>query len=177
MSGTGLAAVDELTGQSKAVLAGEKATPRVYPYQIAFNVLPEIDVFLENGYTKEEWKLVEETHKIMHAPEIAISATCVRVPVKIGHSEAIQVEFSSPMSPSEARDILSKAPGVTVMDDPSKRVYPYPEMAAGQDDVYVGRVRRDASHPNGLVLWVVSDNIRKGAALNAVQIAEKLVGK
>lgn len=177
VSGTGLAAVDELTGQSKAVLAGEKAIPKVYPYQIAFNVLPEIDVFLESGYTKEEWKLVEETHKIMHAPEIAISATCVRVPVKIGHSEVVQVEFSRPMSPEEARSILSKAPGVTLMDDPSKKVYPYPVMAAGQDDVYVGRVRRDASHPNGLVLWVVSDNIRKGAALNAVQIAEKLVGK
>jgi aspartate-semialdehyde dehydrogenase len=177
VSGTGLAAVDELTGQSKAVLAGEKATPKVYPYQIAFNVLPEIDVFLDNGYTKEEWKLVEETHKIMHAPEIAISATCVRVPVKIGHSEAVQVEFSRPMSPEEARSILSKAPGVTLMDDPSKKVYPYPVMAAGQDDVYVGRVRKDASHPNGLVLWIVSDNIRKGAALNAVQIAEKLVGK
>jgi len=113
----------------------------------------------------------------MHAPEIAISATCVRVPVKIGHSEAVQVEFSRPMSPDEARSILSKAPGVMVMDDPSKRVYPYPAMAAGQDDVYVGRIRKDASHPNGLVLWVVSDNIRKGAALNAVQIAERLVGK
>ncbi len=177
VSGTGLAAVDELTGQSKQVLEGKKATAKVYPYQIAFNVLPEIDVFLDNGYTKEEWKMVEETHKIMHAPEIAISATCVRVPVMIGHSEAVQVEFSRPMSPDEARSILSKAPGVTVMDDPSKRVYPYPVMAAGQDDVYVGRIRKDASHPNGLVLWIVSDNIRKGAALNAVQIAEKLVGK
>jgi aspartate-semialdehyde dehydrogenase len=177
VSGTGLAAVDELTGQSKQVLEGKKATPKVYPYQIAFNVLPEIDVFLDNGYTKEEWKMVEETHKIMHAPDIAISATCVRVPVVIGHSEAVQVEFSRPMLPDEARSILSKAPGVTVMDDPSKRVYPYPVMAAGQDDVYVGRIRKDASHPNGLVLWVVSDNIRKGAALNAVQIAEKLVGK
>jgi aspartate-semialdehyde dehydrogenase len=175
VSGTGLAAVDELTGQAKLVLEGKKATPKVYLYQIAFNVLPEIDVFLENGYTKEEWKMVEETHKIMHAPEIAISATCVRVPVKIGHSEAVQVEFSRPMSPDEARSILLKAPGVTVVDDPSKRSYPYPEMAAGRDDVFVGRIRKDASHPNGLVLWVVSDNIRKGAALNAVQIAEKLV--
>jgi len=177
VSGTGLAAVDELTGQSKLVLEGKKATPKVYPYQIAFNVLPEIDVFLENGYTKEEWKMVEETHKIMHAPDIAISATCVRVPVMIGHSEAVQVEFSRPMSPDEARSILSKAPGVTVVDDPSKRVYPYPVMAAGRDDVFVGRIRKDASHPNGLVLWIVSDNIRKGAALNAVQIAERLVQK
>jgi aspartate-semialdehyde dehydrogenase len=177
VSGTGLAAVDELTGQSKLVLDGKKADPKVYPYQIAFNVLPEIDVFLENGYTKEEWKMVEETHKIMHAPGIAVSATCVRVPVVIGHSEAVQVEFSRPMSPAEAKSILSKAPGVTVMDDPSKRVYPYPVMVAGQDDVYVGRIRKDASHPNGLVLWIVGDNIRKGAALNAVQIAEKLVQK
>ena len=177
VSGTGLAAVDELIGQSKLVLEGKEATPKVYPYQIAFNVLPEIDVFLENGYTKEEWKMVEETHKIMHAPGIAVSATCVRVPVTIGHSEAVQVEFSRPMSPAEAKSILSKAPGVTVMDDPSKRVYPYPVMVAGQDDVYVGRIRKDASHPNGLVLWIVGDNIRKGAALNAVQIAEKLVQK
>jgi aspartate-semialdehyde dehydrogenase len=177
VSGTGLAAVDELIGQSKLVLEGKEATPKVYPYQIAFNVLPEIDVFLENGYTKEEWKMVEETHKIMHAPGIAVSATCVRVPVVIGHSEAVQVEFSRPMSPAEAKSILSKAPGVTVMDDPSKRVYPYPVMVAGQDDVYVGRIRKDASHPNGLVLWIVGDNIRKGAALNAVQIAEKLVQK
>jgi aspartate-semialdehyde dehydrogenase len=157
------------------VLDGKPAAPKVYPYQIAFNVLPEIDVFLENGYTKEEWKMVEETHKIMHAPDIAVSATCVRVPVTIGHSEAIQVEFAHPMAPAEARGILSKAPGVTVVDDPSRRVYPYPVMAAGRDDVFVGRIRKDASHPNGLVLWVVSDNIRKGAALNAVQIAEKLV--
>ena len=177
VSGTGLAAVDELIGQSRLVLDGKKADPKVYPYQIAFNVLPEIDVFLENGYTKEEWKMVEETHKIMHAPGIAVSATCVRVPVVIGHSEAVQVEFSRPMSPAEAKSILSKAPGVTVMDDPSKRVYPYPVMVAGQDDVYVGRIRKDASHPNGLVLWIVGDNIRKGAALNAVQIAEKLVQK
>ena len=177
VSGTGLAAVDELIGQSKLVLDGKKTAPKVYPYQIAFNVLPEIDVFLENGYTKEEWKMVEETHKIMHAPGIAVSATCVRVPVVIGHSEAVQVEFSRPMSPAEAKSILSKAPGVTVMDDPSKRVYPYPVMVAGQDDVYVGRIRKDASHPNGLVLWIVGDNIRKGAALNAVQIAEKLVQK
>jgi aspartate-semialdehyde dehydrogenase len=177
VSGTGLAAVDELIGQSRLVLEGKKAAPKVYPYQIAFNVLPEIDVFLENGYTKEEWKMVEETHKIMHAPGIAVSATCVRVPVTIGHSEAVQVEFSRPMSPAEAKSILSKAPGVTVVDDPSKRVYPYPVMVAGQDDVYVGRIRKDASHPNGLVLWIVGDNIRKGAALNAVQIAEKLVQK
>ncbi len=175
VSGTGLAAVDELTGQARLALEGKPVAPRVYPYQIAFNVLPEIDVFMENGYTREEWKMVEEPRKIMHAPDIAISATCVRVPVTIGHSEAIQVEFAHPMAPAEARSILSKAPGVTLMDDPPRRVYPYPLLCAGRDDVFVGRIRQDASHPNGLVLWVVSDNVRKGAALNAVQIAEKLV--
>ena len=175
VSGTGLAALEELTTQSRLVLEGQKTNPQVYPYQIAFNVLPEIDVFLQNGYTKEEWKMVEETHKIMHAPDIAISATCARVPVRIGHSEAVQVEFSHPMSPEEAKRILSKSPGVKLMDDPAARLYPYPLMVAGQDDVFVGRIRKDASHPNGLVLWIVGDNLRKGAALNAVQIAERLV--
>jgi aspartate-semialdehyde dehydrogenase len=175
VSGTGLAAIEELTTQSRLVLEGQKTKPQVYPYQIAFNVLPEIDVFLQNGYTKEEWKMVEETHKIMHAPDIAVSATCARVPVRIGHSEAVQIEFSHPMSPEEAKRILSKSPGVKLMDDPATRLYPYPLMVAGQDDVFVGRIRKDASHPNGLVLWIVGDNLRKGAALNAVQIAEKLV--
>lgn len=175
VSGTGLAAIEELTTQSRLALEGQKTKPQVYPYQIAFNVLPEIDVFLQNGYTKEEWKMVEETHKIMHAPDIAVSATCARVPVRIGHSEAVQVEFSHPMSPEEAKRILSKSPGVKLMDDPAARLYPYPLMVAGQDDVYVGRIRKDASHPNGLVLWIVGDNLRKGAALNAVQIAERLV--
>jgi aspartate-semialdehyde dehydrogenase len=175
VSGTGLAAIEELTTQSRLVLEGQKTKPQVYPYQIAFNVLPEIDVFLQNGYTKEEWKMVEETHKIMHAPDIAISATCARVPVRIGHSEAVQIEFGHPMSPEEAKRILSKSPGVKLMDDPATRLYPYPLMVAGQDDVFVGRIRKDASHPNGLVLWIVGDNLRKGAALNAVQIAEKLV--
>ncbi len=175
VSGTGVAAVDELTGQARQVLEGKPAVSRVYPHQIAFNVLPEIDSFLGNGYTREEWKMVEETRKIMHAPDIAVSATCVRVPVMVGHSEAIQVEFDQPMAPAEARSILSRAPGVTVIDDPAQREYPHPAMAAGRDDVFVGRIRKDASHPNGLVLWVVSDNIRKGAALNAVQIAEKLI--
>lgn len=119
--------------------------------------------------------MVEETRKIMHAPEIAISATCVRVPVYIGHSEAVQVEFTHPMSPEEARHILAQAPGVEVMDDPAKRLYPYPWLAAGKDEVFVGRIRQDASHPNGLALWIVSDNLRKGAALNAVQIAEEMI--
>jgi aspartate-semialdehyde dehydrogenase len=175
VSGTGSAAIEELRVQSRVILDGGRATPEVYPYQIAFNLLPEIDVFLDNGYTKEEWKMVEETRKIMHAPDIAISATCVRVPVYVGHSEVVQAEFTRLMSVEEARHLLDQAPGVKVMDDPGTRLYPYPALAAGRDEVFVGRIRRDASHPNGLVLWVVSDNIRKGAALNAVQIAEELV--
>lgn len=175
VSGTGSAAVDELTAQVKQVLDGQTTIPHVYPHQIAFNVLPEIDVFLDNGYTKEEWKMVEETRKIMHAYDTAISATCVRVPVLIGHSEAVNIELSQPMSPDEARRILAQAPGVKIMDDPVISLYPQPWSAAGTDEVFVGRIRRDASHANGLVMWIVADNIRKGAALNAVQIAEELV--
>jgi len=175
VSGTGTPAVEELNVQSRMVLEGGEAIPKVYPCQIAFNVLPEIDVFLDNGYTKEEWKMAEETRKIMHVPDLAISATCVRVPVYTGHSEAVQVEFSQPMSVEEAKHILAQAPGVEVMDDPSARLYPYPTMAEGRDEVFVGRIREDASHPNGLALWIVSDNLRKGAALNAVQIAEEAV--
>jgi aspartate-semialdehyde dehydrogenase len=175
VSGTGSAAVDELTAQVKQVLEGQTTIPHVYPHQIAFNVLPEIDVFLDNGYTKEEWKMVEESRKIMHADDIAISATCVRVPVLIGHSEAVNIEFSQPMSPDEARRILAQAPGVKIMDDPVISLYPQPWSAAGTDEVFVGRIRRDASYPNGLVMWIVADNIRKGAALNAVQIAEEMV--
>jgi aspartate-semialdehyde dehydrogenase len=175
VSGTGSAAVEELTEQARQVLDGQTAVPHVYPHQIAFNLLPEIDVFLDNAYTKEEWKLVEETRKIMHAEDIAISAVCVRVPVFIGHSEAIHIEFSNPMSPDEARRILAQAPGVKVLDDPAISLYPQPWSAAGTDDVYVGRIHRDASNPCGLVMWVVADNIRKGAALNAVQIAEEMI--
>lgn len=175
VSGTGIAAVEELTKQAKTVLDGGNVVPHVYAHQIAFNLLPEIDVFLENGYTKEEWKMVEETRKIMHADSIAVSATCVRVPVFVSHSEVVQVEFNEYMSPEEARAILSKAPGVKVLDDPNVSLYPQPWLAAGTDEVYVGRIRSDASYLNGLVLWVVSDNIRKGAALNAVQIAEEAI--
>jgi aspartate-semialdehyde dehydrogenase len=173
VSGTGAAAMEELTTQAKLVLEGQNVVPHVYPHQIGFNLLPEIDVFLDNGYTKEEWKMVDETRKIMHAPDMAISATCVRVPVFIAHSEAVNIEFTDPMNPEEARQILSKAPGVKVLDDPSVSLYPMPWLAAGSDDVYVGRIRSDASHTRGLVMWVVSDNLRKGAALNAVQIAEE----
>ena len=175
VSGTGSAAVEELTTQAKQVLAGQLTVPHVYPHQIAFNILPEIDVFLDNGYTKEEWKLVEETRKIMHADEIAISATCVRVPVFTGHSEAIHIEFTYPISPDEARHILAQAPGVKILDDPAISLYPQPWSAVGTDEVLVGRIRRDASHSCGLTMWVVADNLRKGAALNAVQIAEEMI--
>jgi aspartate-semialdehyde dehydrogenase len=175
VSGTGSAAVEELTEQSKQVLEGQNTVPHVYPHQIAFNILPEIDVFLDNDYTKEEWKMVEETRKIMHAPDIAISAVCARVPVFIGHSEAIHIEFSQPMAPDDAKRILAQAPGVKVLDDPAISLYPQPWSASGTDEVFVGRIHRDASHPNGLVMWVVSDNIRKGAALNTIQIAEEMI--
>ncbi len=175
VSGTGSAAVEELTTQANQVLDGQATVSHVYPHQIAFNVLPEIDVFLDNAYTKEEWKLVEETRKIMHANTIAISATCVRVPVFTGHSEAVNVEFSQPMSPEEARRILAQAPGVKILDDPAVSLYPQPWSAAGTDDVFVGRIRRDTSHPNGLAMWIVADNLRKGAALNTIQIAEEMI--
>ncbi len=175
VSGTGIAAVEELTTQARQVLGGQDTTPHVYPHQIAFNALPEIDVFLDNAYTKEEWKMVEETRKIMHADDIAISATCVRVPVFIGHSEAIHAEFSQPMSPDEARQILIQAPGVKVLDDPTISLYPQAWLAVETDEVFVGRIRQDASHRNGLVMWVVADNLRKGAALNTIQIAEEIV--
>jgi len=175
VSGTGSPAVDELTTQTRQVLDGQNTIPHVYPHQIAFNALPEIDVFLDNDYTKEEWKMSEETKKIMHSGDIAISATCVRVPVFTGHSEAVNVEFSHPMSPEEAKHILSQAPGVKVLDDPAVSLYPQAWPAAGTDEVFVGRIRRDASHPCGLVMWIVADNLRKGAALNAVQIAEEML--
>jgi aspartate-semialdehyde dehydrogenase len=177
VSGTGTAAMDELTLQSKQILNGQDVVPHVYPHQIAFNVLPEIDVFLDNAYTKEEWKMVEETRKIMHAGNIEISATCARIPVFIGHSEAINVEFSETISPDEARHILAQAPGVKLLDDPIISLYPQPWSAEGTDEVFVGRIRRDSSHEKGLVMWVVADNIRKGAALNAVQIAEVVAEK
>jgi aspartate-semialdehyde dehydrogenase len=175
VSGTGAAAVDELRTQVKQVLEGEVTIPHVYPHQIAFNVLPEIDVFLDNGYTREEWKMLEETRKIMHDDSIVVSATCVRVPVLVGHGEAVNVEFALPMAVDEAQRIISRAPGVKVLDDTSISLYPQPWAAAGSDEVFVGRIRRDESHPNGLAMWIVADNLRKGAALNAVQIAEEMI--
>jgi aspartate-semialdehyde dehydrogenase len=177
VSGTGKAAVDELQTQAKQVLEGKNTVPHVYPHQIAFNVLPEIDVFLDNGYTREEWKMVNETRKIMHDDSLAISATCVRIPVLISHSAGVHVELSRHMTPDDVRDILTETPGVTVQDEPSVSLYPQPWTAAGQDDVFVGRIRQDASHPNGIAMWVVSDNLRKGAALNAIQIAEEVVNR
>ncbi|MFC1954415.1 aspartate-semialdehyde dehydrogenase [Chloroflexota bacterium] len=171
----GVVALEELTNQAKQVLNGQNTVPHVFPHQIAFNILPQIDVFLDNGYTKEEWKMVEETRKIMHASEIAISATCTRVPVYTGHSEAIHVEFTESISPEEARHILSQSPGVKVLDDPVISLYPQAWSAAGTDDVFIGRIRQDSSNPRGLVMWIVADNLRKGAALNAVQIAEEMI--
>ena len=173
VSSSGAAAVKELTNQSRLVLEGRRICPHVYSHQIAFNVLPETEVFLDNGYTREEQKIVEETRKILHAGEVAISATCVRVPVYFGHSEAVNLEFSSPVTPEEARRILAQAPGVRVLDDPSVSFYPQPWAASGSDHVFVGRIRRDVSHPSGLVMWIVADNLRKGSALNALQIAEE----
>ena len=175
VSGTGAAALEELGEQARQVLEGRSVVPHVYPHQIAFNILPEIDLFMDNGYTKEEWKAVEETRKIMHANDIAISATCARVPVFIGHSEAVHIEFSEPMSPDAARRILAEAPGIKVLDDPNISLYPQPWSVAGSDEVFVGRIRRDASHDCGLAMWVVADNLRKGAALNAIQIAEAMI--
>jgi len=175
VSGTGINAVEELRTQARQVLEGQDTIPHVYPHQIAFNVLPEIDVFLDNGYTKEEWKMLEETRKIMHADDILVSATCARVPVMVGHSEAVHVEFSRPMEVEEAQQILSRAPGVRVLDDTAISLYPQAWSAAGTDETFVGRIRQDISHPNSLAMWIVADNLRKGAALNTIQIAEEMI--
>ncbi|MGQ9476198.1 MAG: aspartate-semialdehyde dehydrogenase [Actinomycetota bacterium] len=172
VSGTGKEAVEELKAQTEATLRGENPVPAVYPHPIAFNCLPHIDVFFPNGYTKEEMKMVEETRKIMGLPDLPVSATTVRVPVFVGHSESVNVEFEDPISPEEARRILAGAPGVEVVDDPDNLRYPMAVDAAGKDACFVGRIRADLSCPRALNLWVVADNLRKGAALNAVQIAE-----
>jgi aspartate-semialdehyde dehydrogenase len=173
VSQSGGAALKELTSETQAILEGRQVCPHIYSHQIAFNLLPEIDVFLDNGYTKSEQSLVQETQKIMHSQDIAISATCVRVPVYFGHSEAVNVEFSAPITPDEARKILAQAPGIRVLDDPSVSVYPQPWAATGSEHIFVGRIRKDVSHPNGLVMWIVADNLHRGAAINAVQIAEE----
>lgn len=175
VSGTGKEAISELIAQMGELLNGRPAKSVVYPQQIAFNVLPHIDEFQENGYTREEMKMVWETHKIFEDDSIMVNPTAVRVPVLYGHSEAIHLELKAPLSALQARKLLSKAPGVKVVDDPAKLKYPTPlQNATGHDDVFVGRIRQDISHPCGLNMWVVADNIRKGAATNAVQIAEIL---
>ena len=175
VSGTGQKAVDELAEQVRALLSCQATKNQVYPHRIAFNCLPHIDVFLENGYTKEEMKMVDETVKIMGDDTIKVTATTVRVPVFYGHSEAVNIETERKLTPDEARRILAKAPGVKVVDNPAKNEYPMPLDAAGQDLTLVGRIREDFSIPNGLNFWVVADNLRKGAATNAVQIAELLI--
>jgi aspartate-semialdehyde dehydrogenase len=174
VSGTGKRAIAELESQVLAIYGNKEVTHSVYAHQIAFNCLPHIDVFTESGYTKEELKMTNETMKIMEDPTIKVTATTVRVPVFYGHSESVNVEFEKELSPDEARGLLAKAPGVIVADDPAKNIYPLAIYAAGKDETFVGRIRKDESIPHGLNLWVVADNIRKGAALNAVQIAEIL---
>jgi aspartate-semialdehyde dehydrogenase len=175
VSGTGAEALAELETQIRAHVAGEPKVASVYPHPIAFNVLPEIDVFLENGYSREEWKVVTESRKILHLPDLRVSCTAARVPVFVGHSEAVHVETTRPITPAEARKAFAAVPGVVVMDEPSEHVYPTAAQAAGTDEVYVGRVRTDPSVERGLAFWVVSDNLRKGAATNAVEIAELLL--
>jgi aspartate-semialdehyde dehydrogenase len=177
VSGTGKEAIEELAAQTRALFNHQDAVVEVYPKRIAFNVLPQIDVFMENGYTKEEMKMVWETKKIMEDDSIVVNPTAVRVPVFYGHSEAVHIETRRKITAVEARALLEKASGVIVMDKREPGGYPTPIDAAGNDATYVGRIREDISHPMGLNLWVVSDNLRKGAALNSVQIAEILIAK
>lgn len=177
VSGTGKEAIEELANQTRALFSQQDVEVEVYPKRIAFNVLPQIDVFMENGYTKEEMKMVWETQKIMEDDSILVNPTAVRVPVFYGHSEAVHIETRNKITAAEARALLEKAPGVIVMDKREPGGYPTPVEAAGNDATYVGRIREDISHPLGLNLWVVSDNVRKGAALNSIQIAEILVAE
>lgn len=175
VSGTGREAIAELDEGTRAALAGERGTPSVYPHPIAFDVLPHIGAFDDEGVSEEEWKMVRESRKIMALPDLALSCTTVRVPVFRGHSEALILQFRRDLSPERAREILSHAPGVVVVDDPAANLYPLAREAAHTDAVYVGRIRRDTAMERALALWVVSDNLRKGAALNAVQIGEFLL--
>lgn len=174
-SGAGAAAMDELVKQYSQIAAGEKPTVEKFVYQLAYNLIPHIDVFTDNDYTKEEMKMHNETRKIMHSDDISVSATCVRVPVLRAHSESVWVETERPVSPEEAREALAKADGVVVVDNPAEKQYPMPLDASGKDPVYVGRIRRDIANPNGLTFWLSGDQIRKGAALNAVQIAQYIL--
>ncbi len=175
VSGAGQRAMTCLLEESRKMLAGEKFQPTVFPYQIAFNLIPQIDVFTESGYTKEELKMVNETKKIMGDESIRVSATTVRVPVLRGHSESVNVETARKITAAQVKELLKNAPGVVLVDEPENKKYPLPIVAAGTDPVYVGRIREDLSIENGINLWVVSDNLRKGAALNAVQIAELFI--
>ena len=178
VSGTGKAAIEELAGQTARLLNGKPADPEVYPKQIAFNVLPHIDSFQDNGYTREEMKMVWETQKILSDETVSVNPTCVRVPVFFGHAEAVHIETRDPISAEAARALLEAAEGVVVIDQHEAGGYPTPVSdSAGQDPVFVGRIRADISHPRGLNLWVVADNVRKGAALNSVQIAEILLSQ
>jgi aspartate-semialdehyde dehydrogenase len=179
VSGTGADAVAELEDQVRAHVEGRPTTATVYPHPIAFNALPEIDTFLDNGYTKEEWKVVTESRKILHLPDLRISCTAVRIPVFVSHSEAVHVETREPLTPERARRLFEAVPGVVVRDDPATHAYPLATDAAGRDEIFVGRVRNDPSIADGrgLAFWVVSDNLRKGAATNAVELAELLVAR
>jgi aspartate-semialdehyde dehydrogenase len=174
VSGAGKEGMDELFSQSKAVFTLDEVEAKKFPKRIAFNVIPQCDAFMEDGYTKEEWKMLVETKKILD-PKIKLTATCVRVPVFISHSEAVNIEFENPMTPDEARDILRSAPGCLVIDSQEPGGYVTPYEAAGEDATYISRIREDATVENGLAMWIVSDNLRKGAALNAIQIAECLI--
>ena len=175
VSGAGQTAIEELKNQIQNWEPGKRFKAEKFQYQIAANLIPHIDVFMENGYTKEEMKMVNETRKILHDDDIRVCPTCVRVPVFSAHSESISIETEKKITPQEVRDLLSKAPGIEVVDDPSNNIYPMPLDAEGKDATYVGRIREDLSVDNGIAMWVVSDNLRKGAALNAVQIAEELI--
>jgi aspartate-semialdehyde dehydrogenase len=177
VSGTGAKAVAELDDQIRAHVEGRPKAAAVYPHPIAFNALPEIDVFLDNGYTREEWKVVNESRKILHLPDLRISCTAVRIPVHVSHSEAVHVETREPLTPDRARELFGAVPGVVVQDDPRTHAYPLASEAAGRDEIFVGRIRQDPSVPEGrgIAFWVVSDNLRKGAATNAVELAEILV--
>ncbi|WP_163115134.1 aspartate-semialdehyde dehydrogenase [Bacillus safensis] len=175
VSGAGHEAIDELYSQSQAILNKEDVTPEVMPYQIAFNAIPQIDKFQDNGYTFEEMKMINETKKIMHMPELEVAATCVRLPIETGHSESVYVELeSNDATVEDLKSILKDAPGITLQDDPSQQIYPMPADAVGKNDVFVGRIRKDLDRPNGFHMWIVSDNLLKGAAWNSVQIAESL---
>lgn len=174
VAGTGIAAVDELSDGAGKILAGSEPESKVYPHPIAFNLLPHIGAFDDGGISEEEWKMVNESRKIMHLPELRVSGITVRVPVFRGHGESVTAQFNRDITPEEARGILKNAPGVTVEDDPKNALYPMPVRVAGQDNVHVGRIRKDTGLDRALAMWVVGDNLRKGAALNAVQIAELL---